>query len=334
MTDSPLSESLLGLLDTSVPGAPARELYLAILNEGGRILAAEIQDADRDAVSQLVALGLLVPTIADAAYSAVNPRAVSERIGTDLRATGTKLLLRAEQLPDLLGDLTQAYEAAPRSIDRSGAVQHVHGMSEIRHLVSRLAQDYRQEILTCQPGGARPAEHLEDSLNQTRDYLERGGAMRTIYEPAARLHGPTNEYCARAAALGGGIRLLDQPFKRLLIFDRTVAVIPAAADNTAAAFIEDPAMVDFLVGVFEQQWQQADGVNWAAVTSGTAESQLPAQISRLLSQGLTQRTIANRLGLSERTVAGHISRLREQYDADTLFQLGWQMRGARDGAGE
>ena len=329
MTERPLPGTLPEMLDASVPDTAARELYLTILREGGRILASDVRDADRDTISQLTGLGLLVLSIADAAYSAVNPRAVSERISTDLRPTGTNLLLRAEQLPDLLGDLTQAYEAAPRSIDRSGAVQHVHGMLDIRHLVSQLGDDYRQEVLAAQPGGARPAEHLPDSLSQSRRYLERGGAMRTLYEPAARLDSATAEYCARATAPGGGIRLLDQPFKRLLIFDRTVAVIPASADNTVAAFIEDPAMVDFLVGVFEQHWQQAEGVDWAAVVNGTAESQLPAQIGRLLSQGLTQKTIANRLGLSERTVAAHISRLREQNDADTLFQLGWQMRGGR-----
>ncbi|MFH8380108.1 LuxR C-terminal-related transcriptional regulator [Kitasatospora sp. NPDC018058] len=50
----------------------------------------------------------------------------------------------------------------------------------------------------------------------------------------------------------------------------------------------------------------------------------------MLTQGLAQRAIATRLGLSERTVAGHIARLRERYDAETLFQLGWQMRGTRD----
>ncbi|MFD0564291.1 LuxR C-terminal-related transcriptional regulator [Kitasatospora saccharophila] len=50
------------------------------------------------------------------------------------------------------------------------------------------------------------------------------------------------------------------------------------------------------------------------------------QIGRLLAQGLTQKAIATRLGLSERTVAGHISRLRDRYGAETLFQLGWLMR--------
>ncbi|MDH6703578.1 DNA-binding NarL/FixJ family response regulator [Kitasatospora sp. MAA19] len=40
--------------------------------------------------------------------------------------------------------------------------------------------------------------------------------------------------------------------------------------------------------------------------------------------------VATRLGLSERTVAAHIARLRHHYGAHTLFQLGRQMRGDRD----
>ncbi|MFD5462997.1 LuxR C-terminal-related transcriptional regulator [Kitasatospora sp. NPDC127059] len=55
------------------------------------------------------------------------------------------------------------------------------------------------------------------------------------------------------------------------------------------------------------------------------------QVGRLLAKGLTQRAIASRTGLSERTVAGHIARLRDVYDAETLFQLGRQKRGARTG---
>ncbi|MGF1430421.1 hypothetical protein ACQRUO_28425, partial [Kitasatospora sp. LaBMicrA B282] len=50
-------------------------------------------------------------------------------------------------------------------------------------------------------------------------------------------------------------------------------------------------------------------------------------VVRLLATGLTQRAVAVRLRLSERTVAGHLAELRAEYDADTLFQLGWQLRG-------
>jgi DNA-binding NarL/FixJ family response regulator len=49
-------------------------------------------------------------------------------------------------------------------------------------------------------------------------------------------------------------------------------------------------------------------------------------LATLLVEGLTQGAIAKRLGLSERTVAAQIAALREEYDAETLFQLGWLMR--------
>ncbi|MEU6972588.1 hypothetical protein AB0A71_33695 [Kitasatospora aureofaciens] len=55
------------------------------------------------------------------------------------------------------------------------------------------------------------------------------------------------------------------------------------------------------------------------------------RISRLLARVLTQRAVATRLGLSERTVAGHIYRLRDRYGAQTLFHLGWHLRGERHG---
>ncbi|MFG2694664.1 hypothetical protein [Kitasatospora sp. NPDC048407] len=43
---------------------------------------------------------------------------------------------------------------------------------------------------------------------------------------------------------------------------------------------------------------------------------------------MTDRLPDSRLGPSERTVAAHVARLRDLYDAETLFELGLQLRGA------
>ncbi|MFE4975398.1 hypothetical protein ACFRAR_25255 [Kitasatospora sp. NPDC056651] len=96
------------------------------------------------------------------------------------------------------------------------------------------------------------------------------------------------------------------------------------------ALVDDPSTVAFVVDPFEQLWQRAGGVNRASLEAGSVEPASHRQIPRMLARGLTRRAIASRLGLSERTGAGHIARLRESYDAETLFQLGWQMRGAHD----
>ncbi|MFI8460389.1 LuxR C-terminal-related transcriptional regulator [Kitasatospora sp. NPDC085464] len=320
-------------MSDAVPDLPAaaRELYREILKEGGRLRVSEVRPEDEPTVKQLADLGLLFLHIADGAYTVVNPRAVGERIGAELMAEGARLITQAALVPKQLDDLTQAYDTAPRRHrDRSSGVQYVTGREQIRHRVAQILADHPNETLSMQPGAARPAEHLAEALDSDRRHLEKGGTMRVIYEAAVLSDTPTVAFAAAVTELGVAIRVLPVPFTRLFIFGRAVAVIPAAPDNSSAAVIEDPAVVDFLVRDFELHWQLAEGVNWAALVTGTAEPAVHERVGRMLARGLTQRAIASRLGLSERTVAAHIARLRELHDAETLFQLGWQMRGARD----
>ncbi|MFE3878760.1 LuxR family transcriptional regulator [Kitasatospora sp. NPDC059146] len=309
----------------------ARELYRAILGEGGRIRIDEIRPEDEAAVKQLADLGLLVLRAADGSYSTVNPRAVGERIGADLREESARLLARAAAVPDLLDDLTQAYDTAPRRANPIGGTRRAVGFDQIRHVIAQCIRDYPHEALAAQPDRIHPPAHRVDSLVQTRRYVDFGGSIRTLYGPQARMDPDHVEFAAQTTNAGSRIRVLNTPFNRIMIFDRTVALLPASLDNKVAAVVEDPAVVAHLADVFDQQWQQAEVVDWVALAGGSLAPAAHEQVGRLLAGGLTQRAIASRMGLSERTVAGHIARLREVYDAETLFQLGWQMRGARTG---
>ncbi|MFE1322463.1 LuxR C-terminal-related transcriptional regulator [Kitasatospora phosalacinea] len=318
----------------ALPSESERRLYQQILDQGGRVSFREAVEQDPTGVLRLMELGLLLHDAADQVLTAVNPRAVSDRISAELRAEGTRMLLRAEEMPTLLEDLTHAYDATPRRADRSSVVQHVDRTEQIRHRVLQLASEAYEEELSLHPGGAGPADLLEQALERTRRFLERGGTIRTVYEPTALLDGTTVRWAERVTGWGGRFRTLSEPFSRMLIFDRRVAVVPASADNSSAAFIEDPAVVSFLVAAFERDWERAERIQWrSAEHEGESVVPVHEQVGRLLAQGLTQKTIASRLGLGERTVAAHISRLRELHDAETLFQLGWQMRGAAEPQG-
>ncbi|MGF1429157.1 LuxR C-terminal-related transcriptional regulator [Kitasatospora sp. LaBMicrA B282] len=318
-------ESAIG---PALPSEAARALYLAVLGEGGRLAAAEVGDALRAAVAELVELGLLAEEPERAGYAAVNPRAVGGRLSEELRSAGTRLLVQAQEMPALLEDLTRAYDLTPRKVDRSGEVRHLHDEGEIRQLIDRLIGESDHEVISAQPGGPLPTHFVESALERTAAFLARGGGIRALYEPAARLDGPTTAHVLIATERGVRFRVLGESFKRMLIFDRATVVIPGDPEFTNAAVLEDPAVVAFLVGMFERDWQRAEPVQWSQAAPDTVGLPVHAQVGRLLSQGLTQRMIATRLGLSERTVAGHISRLRELYDAETLFQLGWLMRAA------
>ncbi|WP_035847337.1 helix-turn-helix domain-containing protein [Kitasatospora azatica] len=311
-----------------LPGEAARAFYLAVLGEGGRLRMAEVGESEQPLVAELLELGLLAAEPADGAYTAVNPRAVGGRLSEELRSAGTRLLVQAQEMPALLEDLSRAYDLTPRKVDRSGEVRHLHDQAEIRRWLDQRFDDAEEEILSAQPGNALPTYILADSARRTRPFLERGGAGRCLFEPAARSDGPTAAYVLESTELGARFRVLGESFKRMTIFDRRTALIPATAQYTSTAIVEDPAVVSFLVGMFERDWSRAEPVPWSTTTPDPAALPVHVQVGRMLSQGLTQRTVATRLGLSERTVAGHISRLRELYDAATLFQLGWLMRAA------
>ncbi|WP_327678898.1 LuxR C-terminal-related transcriptional regulator [Kitasatospora sp. NBC_00458] len=305
--------------------------YLAVLGNGGTVRAADLDQADEASLAVLLDLGLVVPRVEDAGYAAVNPRAAIGRLAAGMRAASSRLLADADESSRWLAELAAAYDAAPHRVYRSGRFLHTEGFGSIRHRLAQLDAECETELLAAQPGGARPAEGLPDALARLRRLADGGGTARGLYEPGAETDRATSEFAAAATEIGCRYRVLGESFQRVLIYDRRVAVIPASDDNSSAAFIEDPAVVAFLVESFERDWQRADRVRWKAHVPDAEPGREPrTQVARLLAQGLTQRTVASRLGLSERTVAGHIARLRELHDAETLFQLGWQMRGARD----
>ncbi|MFI5528805.1 LuxR C-terminal-related transcriptional regulator [Kitasatospora sp. NPDC051853] len=315
-TVTPTGEA--GLLDEE-----ARELYLAVLAEGGRLPVTVVPQGP--ALARLLETGLVRVDGPGSRYVAQSPRVVGERIGAELCSAAARLLQRVEELPVALDGLTRAYDSVPRQGGESEQAVHVDGLAEIRQRLAELLSECESELLTAQPG-PRPPEGLRMAVRQDTALRRRGVRLRTLYQPLVLGEPATVGYAATLSAEGAEIRLLDEPFRRMMIIDRRVAVVPAAEDLTRAVFVSDPVTVSFLAAVHERDWARADAVDWSCRAAESAADLTQDRISGLLAQGLTQRTVASRLGLSERTVAGHISRLRERHGARTLFQLGWRMR--------
>ncbi|GAB2688519.1 LuxR C-terminal-related transcriptional regulator [Kitasatospora kifunensis] len=301
-----------------LPDGQARELYLTLLAQSGLFRIEDVSPDQLLAFEQLLAAGLAVREHNDMCWL-VNPRTVATRLSAELRTVGLELFARAQEPSAALADLAQAYDSASRPSIAPNVVQRLDEPEHVQQRVDQLALACEREILSMQPGGARPAEFLPYLGPAVRDWRERGIALRTIYQPGARSDPGTAAYAAYATGLGARIRVLEEDFRRVLVFDRTTAVVAAHNDDLGASFIEDPVLVELVVAGFERDWVRAEPVRWEPPAD--AAGPLPA----LLVQGLTQRAIATRLGLSERTVAAQIAALREKYDAETLFQLGWLM---------
>ncbi|GLW68754.1 hypothetical protein Kpho02_10530 [Kitasatospora phosalacinea] len=311
------------------PGPAEKELYLSVLR-AGRVSLRELMEQDAAATARLLELGLLVPYTSNGWAVAVNPRAAIAKLSAALRADAGDLLARAETAGADLEDLSESYDAAQRRAEPAERITHVYGVEAIQQRLLVIESDRWEECLAAQPG-VRPPEYLDDD-SRIRQALARGAVTDVLYQPVSRRTPHTAAYAATATDWGMRLRVLDEPFARMLIFDRRVAVIATVDDNrSGAAFIGDRAVVEHLVRLFLRDWERAVRVPWHDEV-GREMPQPLRRVGELLAEGLTQRAVASRLGLSERTVAGHIARLRERYDAETLFQLGWLMRdGGRHG---
>ncbi|MFF4653171.1 LuxR C-terminal-related transcriptional regulator [Streptomyces sp. NPDC001380] len=317
-----------------VLGEAALALYRSLLAEGPRVRERVWSGAERTALRQLIGIGLVAPQPVDNdEYVLVDPLTVRARWGEALHAHAGHLLEYAAGLPRLLQDFSDAFHQRAEPVVDAGRTEYIEGKPLIRRRISQLISASTREVVTAQPGHRAPAS-LEAALKQDLPMLGRGVARRTLYQSSVR-HTPTvRNFIRELSRAGGEVRTLEEPFERVFIFDRRTVVMPVNGEHDVAATTDDPATVSYVLSVFERDWTRADPFDDYMPHPADPLGRTQRVIVRLLAEGLGQQAIASRLSLSQRTVAAHIAKVREQYGADTLFQLAWRMgreEGRRQG---
>ncbi|MFJ8040031.1 LuxR C-terminal-related transcriptional regulator [Kitasatospora sp. NPDC096147] len=313
----------VSLPSTRILSPNARALYLKAVQGNGRLLPIGCAPDEEEALTELLELGLLIPDSEEpGAVVAVDPTQLSASLSSAWQRQALGLLSRAVALPLDLRELAEAFHSPNES---GGAIEYVHGKALINQRLQQNTSGGISEGLAMQPGGPRPPELLASSLERDLETVRRGGSMRTIYNASTRYHQPTRDYVSTLATEGWQFRTLDEPYARLIVVNRRFAVIPVADDNLAA-FIYDQAVVSFLIEeVFERNWSRALEFDGDRTVPQQVVSQLRKTIIELLLSGTNHRVIARRLGISERTLARHIAEMREEYNVDSLFQLGYML---------
>ncbi|MEU1419978.1 helix-turn-helix domain-containing protein [Kitasatospora sp. NPDC005751] len=300
--------------------ADARSLYLRTVHGNGR-LTIGAGPGETAALRELMDLGLLIPDSDEpGSLIAVDPAQLSFSLSSAWQRQALDLLARAVALPADLSELADAFHSPDQS---GGPIEYVQGKALINQRLQQCMATGMTEGLAMQPGGPRPPELLAAGMERDLKSLQQGASMRTIYNASTRYHQPTREYVSRLAKEGYQFRTLDEPYARLIIVDRRLAVIPVG-DDDLAAFIHDPAVIKYLVEeVFERNWGRALEFDGDTTVPQQVVSRLRQTIIDLLLSGTNHRVIARRLGISERTLARHIAEMREDYNVDSLFQLGY-----------
>jgi DNA-binding CsgD family transcriptional regulator len=236
-----------------------------------------------------------------------------------------------------LSSLGPAYFAARRIRHGAEAVDIVHDVRTLWRLLTDWSRRVATEVCIAHPGGGMTEAGLVRSLERDVAVLRRGVRIRTVLQHSVRHHAPTRQYVTTVSPLGAQIRTVPAVPRRLILFDRDIAVVPleGGRPESGAAVVREPAMIDYLFSTFELLWTLGRPFateNSEHPYSDVGRDELSRAILGYLAAGAKDDAIAHRLGLSVRTCRRHIAALMEHLGANSRFEAGIlaQRRGLLD----
>jgi DNA-binding CsgD family transcriptional regulator/sugar-specific transcriptional regulator TrmB len=332
MSDLPRGQCVLDILGL---GKDAEQVYRLLLSQPRwgvgelvRHLATD-EDTVRAALDELFDLALL--------------RHSSEREG-ELRAVSPTVGLQsllARQQADVEHRMQriaagQAAVAALLAEYSDGATteeapeaERVIGPDAIQNRLEELGQGLREELLSIVPS-VPSAEAVEAARQNNAELVARRVTIRTTLQDSARRDPIAAEYAKSLTDAGTEVRTAPLLPPRMLIFDRSIAVVPIDPGNTAQGILQlsGRGVVASLVTLYEQVWRTAVPLG-AAARIADGITPLQRELLQLLAHGHTDSSAATRLGLSERTCRRAMAELMERLGARSRFEAG--LLAAREG---
>jgi DNA-binding CsgD family transcriptional regulator/sugar-specific transcriptional regulator TrmB len=275
----------------------------------------------RDALDRLAALNLV-----SAAGPGGGVRAVQPRLGLIalLARTEANLVERQRQIEEARSAVTALASEYESESETIGSIEPVEGVEAVRERLRSLALSTQRECLSLVPGGAQQPDAMEASKPLDQLALERGVAVRSIYQDSFRNDPATLQYVEWLETLGGETRTVPSLPMPLIIVDREYALVPLdpSDDRRGALVLSGPGMITALCALFDQFWQS--GVPWRHRPKRDQHSlsAVERELLYLLAQGMTDEAASHRLGLSLRTVRRVASELMVKLHANSRFEAG------------
>lgn len=305
----------------------ATPLYEEIVTTGG-ISAADKRVVEggelHSAFTLLVEVGLVTPSGDASQWRAVDPVAVQAQVVAPLGKKGAEMIAESAQWAQAFSTLSHVWRRSPSAA--SGPFAEIRGLSTISTFLVSLVGDAQEELLTAQPQYRRGIKQLNEAGAHEIEAVKRGVRLRTLYQHSARRGADTRRYVAAVTAAGAEVRTLDEFFNRLIVVDRRIAIIPSHEGLDAAMVISDLSLVGYLVDMFERHWERARpfASSETSLMRDIAAEQRAMTI-RMLLEGRADPAGAKRLGVSPRTYAAYVADLKNEFEVETRFQLGYEM---------
>ncbi|MFJ5735710.1 helix-turn-helix transcriptional regulator [Streptomyces microflavus] len=299
---------------------PAVQLYATAVREGG-IPRTELAHAPC-----LLRLALLHPDPHDDGRLLPVPATTAlTKLLSPLAHDVFERLASSTTLINALGSLEPPTAAPSAVADPSEpGITVISGKPAIQSSVAAAVHGAAKDILTLHPGSKRPAQVVEAVGQSVVEPLQRGVTMRHLYQHSARYNPNLKRYVDGMSYPGLQIRTMEQTMERLFIFDRTVAYIPTSPQRDVALRITHPALVRYLIHVYDVLWAGATpfGEPLRTALPGTPLTAVQHSIARLLTEGHVDDVVARKMGISVRTCRSHIARLMQTLGATSRTHLG------------
>ncbi|MDA1358691.1 hypothetical protein O1R50_03600 [Glycomyces luteolus] len=276
---------------------------------------------------------------ADAGLGADRARAVLMRLVDDgfatmvadtrFRAVGPDTVLGG-RIASQLGEVLDEYEALRELLEihrarpgsggaEQGGWEVVAGPVAIRSRLRQLKAGAERSLRTfVRPPMVLPVP--EAALHQ--ELQDRGIRHRILFDRSVLDIDPYADYLRYALASGDEVRFAKRlPLKLLVVDDRT-ALMEERGGRPKAIVTGNRSIVELAGALFDQLW--STGIP-ATTASSSAErlDEDDAVLLGLLIAGLTDQSIASKLGIGLRTVQRRVRDLMDLADVDTRIQLGW-----------
>jgi hypothetical protein len=291
---------------------------------------AGASNSTRRAWQQLEALGLVDGSMD--APRVLDPAPLVRRARSDLQRKRLQLEEEAERARIELDRIRAAYvRSGSMPASASAELEVVQGHENITAAIDEAFADCRRQLLRALPGGGRTAAALEDVCPRDIDLLRRGIRIRALYQHPARFTAQARLYLEQLEAHGAEVRTLDEFFNQLIVVDRRLAFLPAADNSSVAVAVRQPAVVRFLVDVFDRAWIRAIPFARDAGRAAHREAVDSTRliVARLVVTGDTDEVCARRAGLSLRNYREHVRQLMAQMGARSRSELGYRIAQAR-----
>ncbi|MGA4863168.1 hypothetical protein ACPB9J_11060 [Streptomyces lavendulocolor] len=220
-----------------------------------------------------------------------------------------------------VGSLVGRYVAEGASARCSGA-ERIPEPAAIRARLRELMERAERETLSCIPWNPQGRDDGDGEAASwaggTRDRPVRrkvicSDQVRSTAYPTARFDGMTDAEIRTVPRLAFGVHIAD----------RRVALVQLHGEGTpsGALVTDEPAAVTLLCSFYETMWATAVPLDRGGCDDAPINAQ-ERELLRLLGQGLTDEAAARKLGVSLRTERRMLTKLSENLDARSRFQLG------------